>query len=135
MLFAYSILLTLGILLLLPAFLLDAARHGKYVAGLRERAGGVAPVEAGGRPVGWLHCVSVGEAQAARPLFRLLRERFPDMALAVSTTTLTGQSVAREAFGQSAAAVFYFPFDWAWSVRRALRAVKPSAVLLVETEL
>lgn len=135
MLFAYSILLTVGILFLLPAFLLDAARHGKYVAGLRERAGGVAPVEAGGRPVVWLHCVSVGEAQAARPLVALLGERFPDLALAVSTTTLTGQRVARDAFGPSAAAVFYFPFDWAWSVRRALRAVKPSAVLLLETEL
>jgi 3-deoxy-D-manno-octulosonic-acid transferase len=134
-LFAYSILLTVGVLVLLPAFLLDAARHGKYVAGLRERAGGIAPVESGGRAVLWLHCVSVGEAQAARPLVALLGERFPDLALAVSTTTLTGQRVAREAFGTSAAAVFYFPFDWAWSVRRALRAVKPSAVLLVETEL
>ena len=135
MLFAYSILLTLGILVLLPAFLLDAARHGKYVAGLRERAGGVALVDAGGRPVVWLHCVSVGEAQAARPLVVRLGERFPHLALAVSTTTLTGQLVAREAFGQSAAAVFYFPFDWAWSVRRTLRSVNPSAVLLVETEL
>ncbi|HLL76470.1 MAG TPA: 3-deoxy-D-manno-octulosonic acid transferase [Pyrinomonadaceae bacterium] len=135
MLFAYSILLALGILLLLPAFLLDAARHGKYVAGLRERAGRVAPVEPGGRPVVWLHCVSVGEAQAARPLVALLGERFPDLALAVSTTTLTGQRVAREAFGPSAATVFYFPFDWAWSVRRTLRAVRPSAVLLLETEL
>jgi 3-deoxy-D-manno-octulosonic-acid transferase len=135
MLFAYSILLTVGILLLLPAFLLDAARHGKYVAGLRERAGRIAPVKAGGRRVVWLHCVSVGEAQAARPLVAALRESFPDLALAVSTTTLTGQRVARDAFGKDAAAVFYFPFDWAWSVRRALRAVRPSAVLLVETEL
>ena len=135
MLFAYSILLTVGVLVLLPAFLLDAARHGKYVAGLRERAGGVAPFDAAGRPVVWLHCVSVGEAQAARPLVALLGERFPDLALAVSTTTLTGQRVARAAFGPSAAAVFYFPFDWAWSVRRTLRAINPSAVLLLETEL
>jgi 3-deoxy-D-manno-octulosonic-acid transferase len=135
MLFAYSILLTAGILVLLPAFLLDAARHGKYVAGLRERAGGVAAVAAGGRAVVWLHCVSVGEAQAARPLVAMLRERFPDLAVAVSTTTLTGQRVAREAFGAEAAAVFYFPFDWAWSVRRTLSAVRPSAVLLFETEL
>ena len=135
MLFAYSILLTVGVLLLLPAFLLDAARHGKYVAGLRERAGRLAPVDAGGRAVVWLHCVSVGETQAARPLVALLRERFPHLAVAVSTTTLTGQRVAREAFGASAAAVFYFPFDWAWSVRRALRSVNPAAVLLMETEL
>ncbi|HVG30886.1 MAG TPA: 3-deoxy-D-manno-octulosonic acid transferase [Pyrinomonadaceae bacterium] len=131
----YSLLLTLGILALLPVFLWRALRHGKYVEGLRERAGVVGKIEAGGRPVVWLHCVSVGETQAARPLARALVERFPSHALVVSTTTLTGQRVAREAFRGLAASVFYFPFDWAWSVRRALRAVNPSVVLMMETEL
>ena len=131
----YSILLTLGILVLLPVFVADALRHGKYVAGLGERAGGVAPFDAGGRAVLWLHCVSVGETQAARPLVAALRERFPAHALVVSTTTQTGQRVAREVFAAEAGRVFYFPFDWAWSVRRALRRVNPSAVLLLETEL
>jgi 3-deoxy-D-manno-octulosonic-acid transferase len=130
----YSLLLTLGIAALLPAFLWDALRHGKYVEGLRERAGGM-KVEVRGRPVIWLHCVSVGETQAARPLARALVKRFPAHALVVSTTTLTGQRVAREAFRDLAASVFYFPFDWAWSVRRALDAVNPSVVLLMETEL
>jgi 3-deoxy-D-manno-octulosonic-acid transferase len=131
----YSLLLTLGILVMLPLFVWDALRHGKYVAGLRERAGGVKEFDAGGRPVIWLHCVSVGETQAARPLARALVERFPSHALVVSTTTLTGQRVAREAFRDLAATVFYFPFDWAWSVRRALERVRPSVVLLMETEI
>ena len=135
MYFLYSILLGVGVLALLPRFLLDAARHGKYAAGLGERAGSLPGFDAGGRPVVWLHCVSVGEAQAARPLARALLEEHPGHALVVSTTTLTGQRVAREAFGGQAALVFYFPFDWAWSVRRALRAVNPAAVLLMETEL
>ena len=125
----YSILLGIGVLALLPRFLLDAARHGKYAAGLGERAGSLPKLDAGGRPVVWLHCVSVGEAQAARPLARALLEEYPGHALVVSTTTLTGQRVAREAFEGQAARVFYFPFDWAWSVRRALRAVNPSVVL------
>lgn len=137
MYFLYSLLLAAGFALLLPRFLFDALRHGKYAAGFRERAGDVPRVAdaAGGRPVVWLHCVSVGETQAARPLARAVVERFPGHALVVSTTTLTGQRVAREAFGREAAAVFYFPFDWAWSVRRALRRVRPSAVLVMETEL
>jgi 3-deoxy-D-manno-octulosonic-acid transferase len=135
MYFLYSILLGLGVIALLPRFLLDAARHGKYAAGLGERAGSLPPFDAGGRPVVWLHCVSVGEAQAARPLARALLEEYPGHALVVSTTTLTGQRVAREAFEGQAALVCYFPFDWAWSVRRALRAVKPSVVLVMETEL
>ena len=83
----------------------------------------------------WLHCVSVGEAQAARPLARALLEAHPRAVLVVSTTTLTGQRVAREIFKGQAERVFYFPFDWAWSVRRALRALNPSAVLVMETEL
>jgi 3-deoxy-D-manno-octulosonic-acid transferase len=107
----YSLLLTLGILLMLPVFLWNALRHGKYVEGLRERAGGV-KVNAKGHPVIWLHCVSVGETQAARPLVRALVERFPTHALVVSTTTLTGQRVAREAFRDIAASVIYFPFDF-----------------------
>ncbi|HEX8148726.1 MAG TPA: 3-deoxy-D-manno-octulosonic acid transferase [Pyrinomonadaceae bacterium] len=135
MYFLYSILLGIGVLALLPRFLLDAARHGKYAAGLGERAGSLPPLDAGGRPVVWLHCVSVGEAQAARPLARALLKEYPGHALVVSTTTLTGQRVAREAFKGQAARVFYFPFDWAWSVRRALRALNPSVVLVMETEL
>ncbi len=131
----YSILLGVGVLALLPRFLFDALRHGKYAAGLRERAGKIPKLDSEGRPVVWLHCVSVGEAQAARPLARALLARYTNHALVVSTTTLTGQRVAREAFAGDAALVFYFPFDWAWSVRRALRAVNPSAVLVMETEL
>ena len=135
MYFLYSLLLCVGFALLLPRFLFDAARHGKYAAGLGERAGGLPPFDAGGRRVVWLHCVSVGEAQAARPLAAALMEEYPRHALVVSTTTLTGQRVAREVFKGQAALVFYFPFDWAWSVRRALGAVDPSAVLVMETEL
>src|ERR1051326_4769588 len=135
MYFLYSILLGLCVLVLLPRFVLDALRHGKYAAGLGERAGALPEFDAGGRPVVWLHCVSVGEAQAARPLARACAEEYPGHALVVSTTTQTGQRVAREVFSDTAALVFYFPFDWAWSVRRALRAINPSAVLVMETEL
>src|ERR1700749_4832563 len=131
----YSILLGVGVLALLPRFLFDAVRHGKYAAGLGERAGRLPEFDSGGKPVVWLHCVSVGEGQAARPLARALLARYPNHALVVSTTTLTGQRVARQAFEGDASLVFYFPFDWKWSVRRALRAVKPSAVLVMETEL
>jgi 3-deoxy-D-manno-octulosonic-acid transferase len=135
MYFLYSILLGVGVIALLPRFLFDALRHGKYAAGLAERAGRLPQFDSGGKPVVWFHCVSVGEAQAARPLARALLARYPNHALVVSTTTLTGQRVAREAFADMALLVFYFPFDWKWSVRRALRAVNPSAVLVMETEL
>ncbi|HEY0430585.1 MAG TPA: 3-deoxy-D-manno-octulosonic acid transferase [Pyrinomonadaceae bacterium] len=135
MYFIYSLLLGLGFLILIPRFLLDAFRHGKYVAGFRERLGSVAPLPNDGRPVVWIHCVSVGEAQAARPLVAGIREQYPNHRIVVSTTTLTGQNLAREVFKHDAAKVFYFPFDWRWVVRRSLRAIKPGAVLVMETEL
>jgi 3-deoxy-D-manno-octulosonic-acid transferase len=134
MYFIYSLLLGLGVVILLPKFLFDAFRHGKYVAGIRERLGFLTPLE-NKRPVVWLHCVSVGEAQAARPLVDALRREFPNYAIAISTVTVTGQQLAREIFSESVQRVFYFPFDWRWCVRRAMRAIKPAVALILETEL
>ncbi|HKG48223.1 MAG TPA: glycosyltransferase N-terminal domain-containing protein, partial [Pyrinomonadaceae bacterium] len=130
---AYSLLLSLGLIVLIPHFLFQALAHGKYIAGLRQRLGAVPPLN--GKPVIWLHCVSVGETQAARPLAKRLKQQFPHHDLVVSTITLTGQTLARDVFRDQAASVFYFPFDWRWTVRRALKAVKPSVVLIMETEL
>ena len=131
---AYSLLLTLGFLVLLPHFLFQALTHGKYVAGLRQRLGSL-PVNEASKPVIWLHCVSVGETQAARPLVEKLKATFPQHSLVVSTITMTGQKLARDLFKNEASDVFYFPLDWRWSVRRALRTINPTAVLIMETEL
>ncbi len=132
---AYSLLLTLGFLLLVPRFVFHAFSHGKYVAGFRERLGSVPPNPDNKRPVVWLHCVSVGETQAARPLVRHLQKQFPQYSLVVSTITLTGQRLARDVFKNEADNIFYFPFDWRWSVRRTLANVDPVVVLIMETEL
>lgn len=130
----YSLLLTVGFLVLLPWFAIDAFRTRKYITGLSQRLGKLPPIASGDRPLIWVHCVSVGETEAARPLVRALLDRFPSYRLVISTTTVTGQQIAREAFGREAAAVFYFPIDWAWTVRRVLRVLQPAAVLIMETE-
>jgi 3-deoxy-D-manno-octulosonic-acid transferase len=82
----------------------------------------------------WLHCVLVGETQAAT-LFRLFGGKFPHYRIVVSTVTVTGQKLAREVFKNEAERIFYLPLDWPWTVRRALRAIEPSVVLIMETEL
>jgi 3-deoxy-D-manno-octulosonic-acid transferase len=130
---AYSLLLSLGLIVLIPHFLIQALAHGKYIAGFRQRLGSLSPVN--GKPVIWLHCVSVGETQAARPLAQRVKQQFPHHTLVVSTITLTGQKLARDVFRTQAESVFYFPFDWRWSVRRALKTINPAAVLIMETEL
>jgi 3-deoxy-D-manno-octulosonic-acid transferase len=83
----------------------------------------------------WLHSVSVGETQAARPLAKRLKEEFPEYRLVVSTTTKTGQELAQEVFKDAAELVFYFPYDWRFTVNRALEKIRPNVVLLMETEI
>ncbi len=128
----YSIALSFVFLLMLPLFLI---RREKYASGFSQRLGNYPEFVQDGRPVIWLHCVSVGETNAARPLVDRLLAEFPHHRLVFSTTTKTGQELAQKLFADKADAVFYFPFDWKFSVRRALENFKPSAVLLMETEI
>lgn len=128
----YSILLAVGFAIMSPMFLL---RREKYASGFKQRLGNYPNFKHDGRKVIWLHCVSVGETNAARPLVDELIQTFPDHRLVISTTTKTGQELAQKLFSEKAEAVFYFPFDFKFSVRRALEHFKPSIVLLMETEI
>ena len=128
----YSIIYSLGFLLMLPAFLLN---RQKYASGFRQRLGNYPEFNHDDRKVIWLHCVSVGETNAARPLVDKLIEEYPDHRLVISTITKTGQVLARKVFAEKADAIFYFPFDWKFTVRRALEHFEPSLVLLMETEI
>jgi 3-deoxy-D-manno-octulosonic-acid transferase len=85
------------------------------------------------RPVIWLHAVSVGESIAARPLLKALRERYPDYAVVVSNTTETGRGVAA-AFPEKDLCI-YFPFDFLPAVQRSLDTIRPSLVVVMETEI
>ena len=138
MYFLYSVLTAAGLILLSPYFLAQGLRRGKYLHSLRERLGflppDVAVPAAQGAGAIWIHAVSVGEALAALPLAQALKQRFPDRRLVVSTTTATGQRVARERMDM-ADAVFFFPLDWAGPVSRVFRAVNPALVVILETEI
>lgn len=131
----YSFALTIGFLLLLPRFLWDAARKGKYAAGFWQRLGILPDFDRQNKKIIWLHCVSVGEVNAAKPLAKAFLEHFPDYRLVVSTTTKTGQALAQTIFKDQAGLVFYFPFDWRFTVRRVLQKIKPDIILIMETEL
>ncbi len=139
MYFLYSVLTVAATLVLGPYFVLQSFRHKRYVQNLPERLGFRLPPElgaAGGSGAGaiWIHAVSVGEALAAVPLARALKQRLRNRPLVVSTTTLTGQALVHERM-KFADAVFYFPLDWRGPVRRALRAVRPGMVIVFETEI
>ncbi len=135
--FLYSLVLGVGLLASLPYWLYQILRHGKYRRGLAERMGGVPAglmIGAGeAKRVIWVHAVSVGEVFAVSGLVEQMRRNFPQHRVVVSTTTDTGQELARKRFG--AESVFYFPMDLPFAIRPYLRALQPELVVLAETEL
>jgi 3-deoxy-D-manno-octulosonic-acid transferase len=130
----YTALLAAGLLVSLPYWLLQRLRHGKYRAGLGERLGRIPPRLAAqpARRTIWVHAVSVGEVLAVNNLVAQLEQRFPQHRVVVSTTTDTGQKLARTRFG--AENVFYFPLDFAFAIRPYLRLLQPDLVVIAETE-
>jgi 3-deoxy-D-manno-octulosonic-acid transferase len=108
---------------------------GKMHRGFSQKLGAVPPeVRALKKPV-WIHAVSVGEAALAARLAVAVKERFPAVQIAVSTTTRTGNEMIRKAAGAAADAVFYYPFDVSVVVYRAVRLIDPAVYVMVETEL
>jgi 3-deoxy-D-manno-octulosonic-acid transferase len=135
---AYSLLTGIAFILTLPYWLIRGLRRGKYLHNLRERLG-ILPKKFSedlrGRPAPvWIHAVSVGEVLAAAPLARALKDEHPERPLVVSTTTKAGQELAKERMG-FADGFFYFPLDWGWCARRVVRTVRPSTIIIVETEI
>ncbi len=144
MLILYSLALVLLLVLGTRRWLFRMATSGKYREGLTERLGLVPRRIRGGldgRRVVWVHAVSVGEVLAASRLIDELELRLSEAGgqraedrwrVMISTTTRTGQELARRRFG--ADRVFYFPLDLGWAVRAWLRVLRPKMLVLVETE-
>jgi 3-deoxy-D-manno-octulosonic-acid transferase len=145
----YRILTAVGMLVLAPYYAVRGWRRGEPARTLRERFGRLDPALAeraaacAGTPgqqgscrdgAIWIHAVSVGEVLAAVPLVAALKQRFPGRCVFVSTTTETGQRLARQRLTQSDG-IFYFPLDWVVAVRGALRTVRPALAIVMETEI
>jgi 3-deoxy-D-manno-octulosonic-acid transferase len=145
-LFLYNVGLLLALIVSAPWWLWQMATTRKYRKGLGERLGRIPAGRlsclkpdseqrldaADARPVIWLHAVSVGEVLAVSRLVAELDSALPEFQLLISTTTRTGQALARERFG--AGRVFYCPLDLPWAVRAYLNVLKPVMLILAETE-
>jgi 3-deoxy-D-manno-octulosonic-acid transferase len=131
----YSVLIVTFFLVMSPYLAWQALRYRKYIGSLRQRLGYL-PISFNldGEQSIWIHAVSVGEVLTARALLPQLRERYPRYRLFLSTTTMTGQQIARNSL-QYVDEVFYFPFDLGFVVNRTLRLVKPKMFIMMETEI
>ena len=132
-LFFYNLALLAALIFGLPWWLWRMATAEKYREGIFSRLGVVpAGLKGAGKPVIWLHAVSVGEVLAVSRLVSELESALPQYRLLISTTTRTGQALAQQKFG--AERVFYCPLDLPWAVRAYLEALKPKLLVLAETE-
>jgi 3-deoxy-D-manno-octulosonic-acid transferase len=143
-LFFYNLALLAALVVGAPWWLWRMATTQKYREGLLERLGWVRLGRGGkfngqrprgfasDRPLIWVHAVSVGEVLAVSRLVKALDAALPEYFIAVSTTTRTGQELARERFGANR--VFYCPLDLPWAVRAYLNTLEPRLLVLAETE-
>jgi 3-deoxy-D-manno-octulosonic-acid transferase len=116
-----------------PVLFYRRLAFGKYRGGWREKLTGSLERRHPERNCVWFHAVSVGEVLQLQKVLDEIAARFPGAELLITTTTDTGFEVAKNRYPQHTVA--YFPLDFSWAVRRALDAVQPSLVVLVELEL
>jgi 3-deoxy-D-manno-octulosonic-acid transferase len=128
----YSALYTAALVFLLPIEYLKRSVEFRK-RWLRERFGLYAEKRFVGRPI-WIHAVSVGEVIASVPLIKEIKQRHPSLEIVISTVTDTGQRVALERAGASAD-IIYVPFDLPFAIKNALHHIRPSAFIIMETEL
>ena len=128
----YRILSTILFLAVLPVYALIRAGKGKALP--KEKFGIYNPPELNGKVI-MFHGVSVGEVIALENLIKKTKETFPDCKIVITTGTKTGQETAHKKFEGIADFITYFPLDITFCVKSFLNAVKPSIVLMAETEL
>jgi 3-deoxy-D-manno-octulosonic-acid transferase len=129
----YNLALSAVLLSGSPWWLFRLITTQKYREGFWARLGRCGPLKGvNGRPLIWIHAVSVGEVLAVSRLVKTLDAVLPEYFVAISTTTQTGQKLARERFGSNR--VFYAPLDLPWATSNWLEFLKPRMMILAETE-
>ncbi|MBT7390597.1 MAG: 3-deoxy-D-manno-octulosonic acid transferase [Gammaproteobacteria bacterium] len=129
--FVYTVLIILSLPFALLRILLRDAKNSNWIRKLKNQLGFVPKIP--GKVI-WLHCVSVGEFNAAKPLIDMIFINFPLHQIVISTTTITG-SEAVEKYYKSQVIHCFFPFDVPFIVSSFLKKIKPVACILLETEI
>ena len=128
----YTLAWTLALPLAFLYLLWRGRRQPAYLRHWDERLGRIALPS--GRPVLWVHAVSVGETRAVAPLVKALLERHPDHELVLTHATPTGRATGAELFGDRVHQA-YLPYDLPWLVAPFLKRLKPRLGIFMETEI
>ncbi|HOG06607.1 MAG: glycosyltransferase [Syntrophales bacterium] len=133
----YNLVLVLAAVFAVPYYGAKILFQGKYRRSIGPKFGLIRPdlfARMEGTPRIWMHAVSVGEVTAAAPIIASLREHFPAACIVLSTSTETGQEMARR-IATAATVSIYYPLDLGCVVRRVIDRVRPDLFIPVETEL
>ncbi|MGM0410235.1 MAG: 3-deoxy-D-manno-octulosonic acid transferase [Bacillota bacterium] len=133
----YNIILTLALILYIPIILYKLFK-GKYNKELKERFGIISNEikdQFHNKPTIWIHAVSVGETVAASSVVKKLRSEFPEYKILFSTVTTSGQEMAHKIIEENVDNIIYFPLDLSFIVKKALVAINPDLIIIMETEL
>ena len=134
----YNLLFNVAFGLSAPFYFLKMRRRGNWREGFGQRFGrfnSKVKQALTNRDVLWIHAVSVGEVNVATQLIKAMELRMPNLKMVVSTTTSTGMAVLNEKLPQIHIQKIYYPIDRRAGVRRAIAAVHPQAIVLVEAEI
>ncbi|MEI6148099.1 MAG: 3-deoxy-D-manno-octulosonic acid transferase [bacterium] len=132
----YNLAFPFVLLLMLPYYLIRMCRRGGYRKGFAQRLGvyeGALWARLRERPRVWVHAVSVGETFVAVKFMEAWRRQEPDIAFVMSVNTSTAHAMAEKMLHPDDVLV-YFPVDFPWVIRRALRAFQPRMLVLTECE-
>ena len=132
--FLYGLISTFVFIVLLPFYFIVRVLNRKFLFGWKEKLGFFKAPDLGDKVIMY-HGVSVGEVIALENLIKKTKEVFPDYKVVVTTGTKTGQEIAHKKYDNVADFITYFPFDITYCVNAFLNKVKPTVVLIAETEL
>lgn len=130
----YNLFLAIALIFLWPVILIAFAIQPKFRAGFWEKIGFYS-INLPKRPTIWVHAVSVGEVNAIEGFIKKLKEEFPTKNIILSTVTRTGQEVANSKLKDYTDKIIYFPYDFYFSILLAIKAIRPSIVIIAETEI
>ncbi len=130
--FIYNTLLYSISIIASPYFLCKLVLYKKHRISLSQRFGKLPQLIADGKSV-WIHAVSVGEVAAAMPFIEEFRKTFPDYKILLSTVTVTGNQFAKKE--KNIDGLFFFPFDYSFAVKKAIKHISPNVFITFETEI
>ena len=129
--FIYTLLLYLSLPIAILKLIAKERKSPFRKAKLKNQLGFV--TKTSGKVI-WVHCVSVGEFNAARPLIDQILDIYPEHKLAITTTTITGAEAVRKHY-QDRVIHYFFPFDLPFIVGPFVNKINPVACILLETEI